>query len=119
MKTKLKVWKHNYNIEPSMGQKFKTESLTIPGQTKTIAELFMQMINGQQVPVVNLPYSGNEIPIVIKDLSDITNLQQQNRLVIDKNKQAVLAKYEQQKIAQAAALTEQQAAALKEQTVTN
>lgn len=60
----------NYKSDP--GEWNDTPSLTIPGQTLTIAEMLTRIQNGQDIQLRNFEYLDGETPFPkIKDLTDV------------------------------------------------
>jgi len=68
-------FKHHYNTKPSPGEKIFGESLTIQGQTISIAQMLQRINNGMPIDFSQMAYLNDDEPLpVIKDLTDLDNL---------------------------------------------
>lgn len=64
-------FKTPYNVTPSLGEKDFNPSETIQGQTLSISQMLKRIETGQSIPTHSYPYTEDDLPVSMNDLTDI------------------------------------------------
>jgi len=92
------MYKTPFNSEPDKGEVTSMPSVTIPGQTLSIAEMLNRINNGQPISRNQLEFTNEDEPFPkVKDLTDLDDVKQSINDTFAKQQKADFLKKEAEK----------------------